>query len=533
MKNNPSLSAKNLIVLFLFGLVISGGAALLQKAPGYMDAEYYFAGGVRLAQGHGLTQNFLWNYLDQPAGLPHPSHTYWMPLPSLVAALGMIVAASETYLAARIFFVLLAALLAPLTAFTTWQLMRDRTTALLAGFFALFPGFYLVYTTTTETITLYMILGTIFLLAASNSSGSFWRYLLMGLAAGGLHMTRADGLLWAAAGGLVILAEGWQRRKQHKPILQGFLWAGAGLLMGYFLVSGFWYGRNLRVFGTLLPPGGSLTLWLTDYNQTFLPTPAPLTFSNWLDSGLFAILQVRFSALWNNLQTFVAVQSGIFLLPFMLGGLWKTRSERITRLAVGLWVLTLGVMSVVFPFAGMRGGFLHSGAAFQPLFWAWAMIGLRAAVNREVQKRKWHPTRAYQNFGMLLIFCAAVMTLFLFTSTVIGGDPRAPLDQKNQRDFQQISAFLKDQEQPLEMVMINDSPGFTLTTGIPSIVIPYGSLAEIDQLARRYGATYLVIQTNHVPALDELYTAPQTWGAWIYLGQTADAQIYHFRPEGG
>ena len=46
-----------------------------------MDAEYYYAGGIRLAEGDGFTENFLWNYLDNPVGLPHPAFTYWMPFP--------------------------------------------------------------------------------------------------------------------------------------------------------------------------------------------------------------------------------------------------------------------------------------------------------------------------------------------------------------------------------------------------------------------------------------------------------------------
>jgi hypothetical protein len=44
----------------------------LQPVPGYMDAEYYYAGAIRLHEGYGFTQPFLWNYLDEPAGLPHP-----------------------------------------------------------------------------------------------------------------------------------------------------------------------------------------------------------------------------------------------------------------------------------------------------------------------------------------------------------------------------------------------------------------------------------------------------------------------------
>ena len=70
---------KETIFLTAAALVVLMLATALQPAPGYMDAEYYYAGGLQLAAGRGFTQPFLWNYLDQPEGLPHPAFTYWMP----------------------------------------------------------------------------------------------------------------------------------------------------------------------------------------------------------------------------------------------------------------------------------------------------------------------------------------------------------------------------------------------------------------------------------------------------------------------
>ena len=64
-------------ILFFLGLAIASGVASLQELPGYLDSDYYFVGGLQLVEGKGFTEPFLWNYLDDPAGLPHPSHTYW------------------------------------------------------------------------------------------------------------------------------------------------------------------------------------------------------------------------------------------------------------------------------------------------------------------------------------------------------------------------------------------------------------------------------------------------------------------------
>jgi hypothetical protein len=76
------------LALWALGLALVLLAAAFQSVPGYMDAEYYYAGGLRLAEGSGFSEPFLWNYLNDPVGLPTPSHTYWMPLASILAALG-------------------------------------------------------------------------------------------------------------------------------------------------------------------------------------------------------------------------------------------------------------------------------------------------------------------------------------------------------------------------------------------------------------------------------------------------------------
>ncbi|MBE9506962.1 MAG: hypothetical protein IMY86_02845, partial [Chloroflexi bacterium] len=59
---------RDLLVLFLLSLAVRLVTAALTCRPGYMDPAYYAAGAVRLAEGGGLTEPFLWNYLDDPAG---------------------------------------------------------------------------------------------------------------------------------------------------------------------------------------------------------------------------------------------------------------------------------------------------------------------------------------------------------------------------------------------------------------------------------------------------------------------------------
>ena len=80
---------RHYLILFLVGLAVPIAVSRYQNLPGYMDADYYFAGGIQLAQGKGFTEPYIWNYLSDPQRLPNPSHTYWMPLASIISALGM------------------------------------------------------------------------------------------------------------------------------------------------------------------------------------------------------------------------------------------------------------------------------------------------------------------------------------------------------------------------------------------------------------------------------------------------------------
>ena len=41
--------------LFVIGLIVPFIVSRFQALPGYMDADYYFAGGMQLAQGQGFT----------------------------------------------------------------------------------------------------------------------------------------------------------------------------------------------------------------------------------------------------------------------------------------------------------------------------------------------------------------------------------------------------------------------------------------------------------------------------------------------
>lgn len=520
--------------LYLLSLAILVGVAVFQHSPGYMDAEYYLAGGMSIASG-SWQEPFIWNYLDDPAGLPHAAFAYWMPLASLLAAAGMSLTGSLSFAAGRIGFVLLAAGVPPLTAGLAYSLHPDRKLAFLSGLLAIFSGFYLAYLPTTDTFGLIMLIGGGFLLLSQKlnrlqtDSWSSWPGLIvsvgLGVLAGLMHLGRADGLLWLGVGILGVLGEpgnGWPI-SAWKHRLQRLL----ALMVGYLLVMGPWMVRNWITFGALLSPAGLRPLWITTYDELYTYPASVLNFQHWLASGWQALLAIRLKALGMNLQSLLAVQGQVFLLPMMLAGVWRLRREPAMRLGGLAWLLILGVMTLVFPHQGWRGGYFHSAAALQPLLWAVTPVGLAGIVQWAGEKRRWNIPQALCVFQAGMLAMAFGFSLVLLAGRVFGaGEAQAGWDSLAER-YARIGAGLNEQGIPVSApLLVNNPPGFFLATGIPSLAVPDGSPETVLDVARRYGACWILLEPDHPQGLAELYLEPQSTTNLTLLTRTEAAYFF-------
>jgi hypothetical protein len=66
--------------LYVGALIVRLLLAWLVKTPSYYDAWYYQDAALGLVGGDGLTDHVIWNYLDDPQGLPRPACLYWLPM---------------------------------------------------------------------------------------------------------------------------------------------------------------------------------------------------------------------------------------------------------------------------------------------------------------------------------------------------------------------------------------------------------------------------------------------------------------------
>ena len=518
-------------LLFIVAIPIVLAVALFQKSPGYMDADYYYAIGLRLNRGDGFSEPFLWNYLDNPNGIPHPSNTYWMPLPSILAFLGMYLTGIEGYFAARLGFLLLAGLIPVITCALSYTITRQRDQALYAGILACIPAFYLPYLGTIDSFSITIVLGGLWFLVVANNSqlGTKQLGFCLGLISGFIHLTRADGVIWLLLAFLVIVRVNaiYEVQSGRAVSWMDKFVALTLCFIGYALVIAPWIARNVSVMGTLFSPGGVKTLWLTDYDELYSFPASLLNYGHWWQSGILEIMKVRLYALGQNLQTFLAVQGEIFLLPLILAGLWCYRKNLAVQMGLLGWLLTLLVMTFVFPFVGWRGGFFHSGAILQSLFLAMVPVGLAMFIQWGVRVRKWNARQAGSVFKGATVCIALMLTIIIVSRRVIGSDLVNPIWGKDQVQYQQLENALRSMEvKDSDIFLVNNSPGFYVATGRQALSVPNGDVATLLQAARKYGGDYLLLEPNHPAALGDLYAQPGDRPGLRYLNKIGDTQVY-------
>lgn len=518
------------MLLFSIALLVAITLVALQPVPGYMDADYYFAGGRQLAGGHGFSDPFVWNYLDQPSQLPHPSNSYWNPLAALIAAGGMALTGKLDFLSARLGFILMAAIAPVMVTALTYRFAGRKQPALLAGLLAIFSGFYLPFIVTTDNYALYFILGTLYFLLLGQPSAS--KSLLLGILAGLLNLARGDGLLWLPFT-LVAVSVLAYRQSSTIPSIPSMkrrwlfvvCWALLSIF-GYFLVMGAWFVRNQLAFGSILPPGGASVLWMTSYNQIFSFAPGLFTFQSWLASGLFIALNVRASALWQNLGTAFFAQAMIVLFPLVLVGIWKYRRLFQVQFGVLGWICMLLAESLLFPFASVSGGFFHAGAAFQPLWFVLAPLGLDA-LSLKIATNRPGLVRITRLFPSILLVIAIAFSAMLVKIRVVDSG-------WNEGEYFYLTAnqFLKDQGAPMDsVVMVRNPPAYFIMTGRQAIVVPFGDVHALLAASRKFGASYVILENigKNNPLYD-LYQHPQNYPEFTDLGALGANHILLISP---
>lgn len=509
------------LLLLLLSLIVRLLTAWPMQHPGYMDAYYYYDGAEALYRGLGFNEKFLWNYLDDPQGIPHPSHLYWPPFSSILAYLSFLVF-GPSYRAAQLPFILLSATLPLITYYVSCQVSPNRRHAIAAALFTIFSGFYTIYWASPDSFAPFAVTASLSLVAMARGlrGDSPWWFALAGALAGLSHLARADGLLLLAvlpiafsppAGGGVTFPSATRLRSLALALLLA--------IAGYALVMSPWFYRNWLAVGTPLPGAGTQTLFLRYYDEIF-SYGRELTWQHYLAWGWGPILQSKLQAMGLNLVRLVAENMLIFLAPFILVGLWQLR-RRLEYLPFFIYAPLLYLaMTLAFTFPGVRGGLFHSGGALLPFLFAAAMPGLDTAIAWVARRRpRWDISLAQRMFTIGFVALAIFLSAFIYVRGVLGSQALTPAWNQRDQVYAEIAAWLDENTPPEARVMVGNPPGFYYFSHRPSVVIPNEDIDTVLQACDRYSVEFVILDQNHPRPLQGIYSG-ETSHPRLLLRQT-------------
>ena len=329
---------------------------LVVSQPGYTDAYYYAVVAERLALGHGLTTDFVWNFMEVPplSELPFASHRFWMPLATLIQAAGirLIGGIVGSFGAGQLAIVAVAAAIPAVAYAAGRSLQGTHRQAMVAATFAGLGGAFAPAWVSLDSFAPAAVLGTAFFLWFRRAAGGDVRAgALAGLAVGLLYLARAEGALF----GLAFL--GLRSRA-------GLAGAGVALAIGLA-----WQLRQLTLgYPTDLFARSAFLLRYEDFFAIASPT-LDAYLARWPEA-----LRAKGDALLTNAVTFAFA----FLL-LLLPGIAIALRRYWPRPDVRAWaLLALGVFlaqSLVWTLHSTRGSYFHSLAAFVPFGVALAIVG--------------------------------------------------------------------------------------------------------------------------------------------------------------
>jgi len=305
------------------------------------------------------------------------------------------------------------------------------------------------------------------------------------------------------------------------------------MLLTFVITVTPWLWHNLAVSQQLFPGGGLKTLFLREYDD-FFSYVKPLDLPYYLNQttpalewGSGPLVLSKLSALWQNLLI-VGRGTLFFMLPLFGLGLFSrfngkadlktdtknflpdislswakvgTLWRRPEFLPFGLYLMMLYLaMSLLFTFPSTRGSVFHSSGGLLPFIYLTIAVGLDVAIAGlgKISRPKAAGSR-------LLVYRTVLVLASMFLACYYILNP--PPEWKNDyAQLRQVAAWLDANGHTDALLMVPDAPTYYYATGKSAIVISSDPLPVDLQLAKQYGATYLLLQPNHAPAaLSPLY----------------------------
>jgi hypothetical protein len=478
---------RRLLPLTAVFLPIRIASAVLVSQPGYTDAYYYVNVATRLANGLGLSADFVWSPVEL-GPLPIVSHTFWMPLATVLQALGVVTLGPllGDFRAAQLAIILVAAFVPAATYLCARSVGASDRAAIVAAVIAGLGGLFAPGWVSLDGFAPAALIGALFFLTYARAGEGDVR---AGVAAGGLvgllYLTRAEGALFGLA--LLPLAA--------RPVSRtsGLVASGVALAIG-----GAWLAREVSV--GVAPDMLARTALIVRYEEFFaIASPT-------LDAYLRAtpdVIVAKVSALATNAFTFLFAFALVLVVPLARGvrDLWARPDVRAWAL---LAALVFAMQSLLWTLHSTRGSYFHSLGAFFPFGIAIAAAG----GERLIATRSPEIARAW-TWGSILVVAAlsaGAITQWEATFYTAAQHRRAALEAIPAGSFLAI-----------------DAGAWRWLSGRPVIVTPSDGLdaAACAMSFAHPQPTSIVLEEAHFRAYDLLYLGgprPAWLGAPIVRG---------------
>ena len=498
------MEAHPFVAVGLLALAVRLATMSFVPAPGYFDTYYHYGVASRLYHGHGFTETITWYYFTLPAGLEHPTSSFWMSLHAVFIWLSFLVF-GENLRAAQVPAMLFSSALAMLAAWFAWDLTRSRRYLWWTGLFTLFGGFWFPYWVGVDYFALYGLAGAGSLVMTYRAVRDDPRWFVPAGVCGALaYLTRAHGQLFVLTMVLCWACAVWRGRVRA---VRSSLWLAAGLLAALLTVSP-WVLLLQRHQGTPLSGGFSKLLFLRELNDVYLWDSQRLNWRYYLNLadpsaawGLWPLVISKLTALWLNLGLW-ARPAFFFMTPLLLLGLFGRRdgaSAQPLGYRVEFWpfwiysgILYL-LLSLVFTFQGYLGTTFHAATALLPFVLPAALVGLDNAL--DWLGRRWRPEareerrRVYPALAFAIVVGLSVVWMV--------GTTRLWRDYHHAHVA--VAAAVAPQVPAGAAVMIVDQAAYYYLTGQPAVAIPSESPAAAAMAARRYHVAFLILEARAVP----------------------------------
>ena len=436
------------------------GSAFVVFQPGYTDAYYYANVAKRLAAGQGLTADFIWSFIEASGPLPVPSHRFWMPLATVVQAIGIKgLPFLDAFRAAQAVEILIACAIPVVAYHAARSLGASTNGSLVAAALAGLGGAFAPGWVSLDAFAPAAVIGTVFFLSYRRAAGGDIRSgALAGLAVGLLFLARAEGALFGLAL-LALLGSPASRRA-------GLAGSAIALVVGVG-----WLARDLALGSS--PDLLARSVLLVRYEDFFgaAPIGAP---------PLDQLLVAKPAALVTNFVTF-AFAFGLVLLPGLARATWIRRGRADARAFAALLVLVYAVESLVFTLHSTRGSYFHSLAAFLPFGAALGVVGTGALL-RTIER-----SRVAAIGGVTAAIVVSVFALAQWDSSF------------NQPYRERLAAVDRLPPGPFYAI---DAAAWRWIADRPVIATPPNGL---PCSLRRYDANALVLERAHFSVYDGIY----------------------------